>query len=300
MSQTVGAVNLLTLDFIYSNIPNIPGMGEEVSTSSFDMLLGGGPVAGLVTASRLGAPAKLATCLGQDRISGMARTMLEEERLEYQSFYTPGTPSPVNVTSVMTFEGQDRAFVSYFPEVDFHSTHLDAIYDYVKDTSYCILSSPCLELLERLKENGCRVVYDVGWSDQLSLDALKEVLRQVYLFAPNEKEALKLTGASTPEGALTCLADYVEQPVVKLGKEGALVWHENTSVHIPPVDFTPVDATGAGDAFLGGVTYGLLQGWDILRCVQLGNYSGGKATTAIGCLTARGSLEEFERMCGRL
>ena len=54
---------------------------------------------------------------------------------------------------------------------------------------------------------------------------------------------------------------------------------------------------GAGDAFLGGVVYGLSRNWELGRCVELGNYTGGKATTGIGCLTARASLQEFDELC---
>lgn len=65
-------------------------------------------------------------------------------------------------------------------------------------------------------------------------------------------------------------------PIVKLGKEGALVWLEGRAVPVPPWDFPHLDSTGAGDAFLGGVSYGLSQGWDILHAVELGNYTGAK------------------------
>ena len=141
-------------------------------------------------------------------------------------------------------------------------------------------------------------MYDVGWSDDLSIEELRDVLSAVYLFSPNEKEALKLTGADSVRSALLKLAEYVEHPIVKLGKEGALFLCQGEVVHVDPVDFDNiVDTTGAGDAFLGGVTYGLLQGWELHRCVELGNYAGGKATTGIGCLTSKASIDEFERLC---
>jgi sugar/nucleoside kinase (ribokinase family) len=115
----------------------------------------------------------------------------------------------------------------------------------------------------------------------------------VYLFAPNEKEALKITGAGDPEEALKILAQHVPIPVIKRGKDGALVWKDGRAVKVPAFDFPHIDSTGAGDAFVGGMSYGLLQGWDILRCVELGNYTGGKSTTTLGCVTAPVRLEEY-------
>lgn len=299
MNSEIAALNLITLDFIYSGISRLPGLGEEIATSELTMSLGGGPTASLITAARLGADVRLATCLGRDRFSSIARDFLEEEQVPYRSFEAAllAGHSPVNVTSVMSIREVDRSFVSYFPETDFYEAPTQELLDYLKGCAYCIASSPNIALFRQLQSAGCRVIYDVGWSDDLCIDDLKDVLSSVYLFAPNEKEALKLTNENNPDAALRKLAGYVERPIIKLGREGAIYLQGHTIVHVPPFDFASIDATGAGDAFLGGVTYGLLQGWELERCVKLGNYSGGKATTAVGCLTARGSIAEFERLC---
>ena len=300
MKPEICALNLVTLDFIYSGIHRLPGLGEEVSTNHLTLSLGGGPIASLITAARLGATVRLATCLGRDRFSCIARDFLKQEAIPYRSFETSlkAGQSPVNVTSVMSIQGVDRSFVSYFPNTAFYRDTSPELLHYLSDCAYCIASSPNVQLFHMLKNAGCRVVYDVGWSDDLSIEELRDVLSAVYLFSPNEKEALKLTGADSVRSALLKLAEYVEHPIVKLGKEGALFLCQGEVVHVDPVDFDNiVDTTGAGDAFLGGVTYGLLHGWELHRCVELGNYAGGKATTGIGCLTSKASIDEFERLC---
>lgn len=300
MKAEICALNLVTLDFIYSGIHRLPGLGEEISTDQLTLSLGGGPIASLITAARLGATVRLATCLGQDRFSNIARDFLEQEAIPYRSFDASlkTGQSPVNVTSVMSIQGVDRSFVSYFPDTDFYANQSPELVRFLSDCAYCIASSPNAQLFHTLKDAGCRVVYDVGWSDDLSIEELRDVLSAVYLFSPNEKEALKLTGADSICSALFKMAEYVQHPIVKLGKEGALFLHQGKVEHIAPVNFdNTVDSTGAGDAFLGGVTYGLLQGWELQRCVELGNYTGGKATTGIGCLTSKVSIEEFERLC---
>ena len=54
MKPEICALNLVTLDFIYSGIHRLPGLGEEVSTNHLTLSLGGGPIASLITAARLG------------------------------------------------------------------------------------------------------------------------------------------------------------------------------------------------------------------------------------------------------
>lgn len=292
----LSTVNMLTLDFIYSGLSRIPDYGEEVGAKQLKLALGGGPISSAIIAERYGGEIKIATCWSEDTLGSLAKTLLERETKNIRSFsYSPDITA-VNVTSAMTFGEDDRSFVTYFADIDFDSRGMEEIYEYVKDTDYCLASRPCGNLFGRLKEYGCRVVYDVGWSDDLSLAGMADVLKDVYLFTPNEKEALKLTGAATPREALDILADYVEMPIVKLGKDGALVHYEGKVMQVLPFVFEAVDTTGAGDAFLGGLMFGLMQEWDLLKCVALGNYSGGKATTALGCLTARGSVDEFEQM----
>lgn len=299
MKVDITALNLLTIDLIYSELDRLPGLGEEISTPRFSLALGGGPVAALVAASRLGAKVKLATSLGTDRFSDIARGFLAEEGLPYQSFDTVlhTGHSLVNISSVMSLKGSDRSFISYFPDTTFYTSPTEEVFQALREGAYCIATVPNADLFRRLKAAGCRIAYDVSWSDGLCVEALAEALSSVYLFTPNEKEALKLTGTGDAQAALLQLKKYVEQPIVKLGKDGAIFLRGDKIVHCPPFAFSAIDTTGAGDAFLGGVLYGLSQGWDMMDCVRLGNYTGGKATTGIGCMTARPSMEEYEALC---
>ena len=50
-----------------------------------------------------------------------------------------------------------------------------------------------------------------------------------------------------------------------MGADGCLIAEGNQMVRVPPFQVQVVDSTGAGDAFIGGLSFGLLQGWDHQR-----------------------------------
>jgi adenosine kinase len=60
-----------------------------------------------------------------------------------------------------------------------------------------------------------------------------------------------------------------------LGAQGCDVWVKGQVTQVPGVAAQAVlDPTGCGDAFRGGLLYGLEQGWPLVRCVALGNRLG--------------------------
>ena len=126
-----------------------------------------------------------------------------------------------------------------------------------------------LPVYRKLHEEGTILIFDMGWDDELSFEKYGDYLRLADYYTPNTKEALKITGRDTPEEALRVLAEYFEHPRLLR--------------NIP--EFTCKDSTGAGDAFLAGLMYGLYHGYPFADCVRFGNITGGKSVTGVGCLT---------------
>lgn len=70
-------------------------------------------------------------------------------------------------------------------------------------------------------------------------------------------------------------ASHLRGVMVTLGAQGCDIWQQGVCTHVPGVTASEVvDPTGCGDAFRGALLYGLEQGWDLPRCVALGNRLG--------------------------
>jgi adenosine kinase len=71
------------------------------------------------------------------------------------------------------------------------------------------------------------------------------------------------------------LSRRVRGLIVTLGAGGSEVWVDGAKTLVAPVKATAVvDPTGCGDAYRGGLLYGLEQGWSLERCAELGNRLG--------------------------
>ena len=75
--------------------------------------------------------------------------------------------------------------------------------------------------------------------------------------------------------SLEALSERVEGLVVTLADQGCEVWQRAKRIPVAGVAATAVvDPTGCGDAFRAALLHGLAQGWDLPRCVALGNRMG--------------------------
>jgi adenosine kinase len=68
---------------------------------------------------------------------------------------------------------------------------------------------------------------------------------------------------------------HLQGVIVTLADQGCELWVQGQRHHVPGVKAAQVlDPTGCGDAFRGGVLFGLEKGWSLERSVALGNRMG--------------------------
>lgn len=288
MTALVGGIGLINVDLLYSGLKRIPKLGEEVYSERFSMELGGGVVATLINLSRLGIKSEIITLLGNDTFSEFAKKTIKTFAVDICNLYTGSIKIPITLTSVMTLEN-DRSFISYCDNeaVKIFVLNQDEIYSRLKNCKIVCMSYGLLEVYKKLKENGVILILDTGWEDNLNLEMYHEYLQVADYYVPNRKEALKITGKNTVTEAADVLQRYFTNVIIKLDKEGCLLKNEHGCQLIEPI-YTEklVDATGAGDAFLSGLIYGICHDYPIEECIVFGNIAGGTCVTGIGALSS--------------
>ena len=136
---------------------------------------------------------------------------------------------------------------------------------------------------EQLKAANIPFIFDPGQGlPMFDGEDLKRFVSQATWVAVNDYEGKMLadrTGTTLAELSKSHLKGLIET----LGAEGCNVWVNGEKTHVPGVKAAAViDPTGCGDAFRGGLLYGLSQGWDLVKSVALANQIGAIKIAAAG------------------
>ncbi|MBN1396208.1 MAG: ribokinase [Pirellulales bacterium] len=133
----------------------------------------------------------------------------------------------------------------------------------------------------------------------------EDVYRNTDIIAPNESETEVLTGVAVEtlddaaEAGRVLLSRGVRTAIVKLGARGSMYVAKNEEKHFPPAKVESVDATGAGDAFAGGLLAALAEGRPIDEAIRFGSCVAALSVTKVGVVNALPSREEAEALMAR-
>ncbi|MBP2001914.1 sugar/nucleoside kinase (ribokinase family) [Paenibacillus shirakamiensis] len=159
------------------------------------------------------------------------------------------------------------------------------------------------------RQKGLRISYDPNLRSALwgSLDEAKQWILEGMKYADivkvSEEELEFLTGSTDLEKGSRLLAGpfATELLLVTLGDKGSYYRAGELVGLVPGNLVQAVDTTGAGDAFFGGLLYGLLEDgrkvnyWsssELERLLRFANATGALATTRKGGIPAMPTLEE--------
>ncbi len=229
-----------------------------------------------VALARLGAKSGLCGLVGEDANGDFILARLKNENVDVRGMRRhPGVGTAVSY--ILVEPNGERHFLVYS---DMHKElHYDCIPSSLIEEADIVYFGSAMRmaamdnggtaaLFEKAKALGKTTVLDacaVSGSDRSNwLDVLAPMLSQTDIFLPSFDEAALLTGKTDLPGIRDALSGFgFRILVVKLGARGCYLTDFATETVIPAfAGFERVDATGAGDSFVGGFLRGLLAGWD--------------------------------------
>lgn len=128
---------------------------------------------------------------------------------------------------------------------------------------------------EQLQAAGVPFVFDPGQGlPMFNGEELQRFVSQASWVAVNDYEG-KMLAERTGHSLADLSRGHLRGLIETLGAEGCNVYVQGEVTHVPGVKAAAVvDPTGCGDAFRGGLLFGLSQGWDLIRSVGLANRIG--------------------------
>ncbi len=128
----------------------------------------------------------------------------------------------------------------------------------------------------QMHEAGIPFIFDPGQQlPQFVGEEHRRILGMASWVALNDYEARMLQERTGETIEQISRRANVRGVIVTLAAEGCELWVQGQRTHVPGVPAAQVlDPTGCGDAFRAALLYGLERGWELRRCVELGNRIG--------------------------
>ena len=268
----VVVVGSLNLDLV-ARASRLPGPGETVTGSTFAEVPGGKGLNQAVAASRSGARVALIGAVGDDNAGDVLRDVVRADGID-----ASGLVVAAGVPTGRALIGVDDAAENSIIVVPGANAHV-AIGDLPPSTVVVaqleIDPSVVAEAFRLAKAAGATTILNPAPAENVT----DEVLSQCDILIPNEHELDLLGGADR-------LAELgVSTLVVTRGAAGAdLIEAGGEPVRIEPFAVTPIDTTGAGDAFCGGLAARLAAGDSLPDALRFAAANGALATTAAGAV----------------
>ena len=279
----------LNLDLILYGVPGELAPERELLADGMTLTLGSSSAIVAHNLAALGARVGFVSCIGNDPLGQIALDRLKEGGVDVSQVRKKDAKT-TGLTLILQ-HGNWRNIITY-PGTIFDLTVDDLDLSYLADARHFHLSSFYLQrglrggilgLFQKMKSAGLTISLDPNDDPDDVWDGdLREILRFVDVFLPNEREAKKVAGTDDLEAAISCLSQIVPILVVKRGADGALAQRGSERFSSPAVTVGVIDPVGAGDSFDAGFLSQFVRGADLPACLAMGNLSGGFSTTRPG------------------
>lgn len=244
---------------------------SEAGQALFEQNAGGAVANAVGAVARLGGRSAFIGKVGDDMHGRFLRKTLEEIGVDVRGLIAD--PDVFTTLAFVALENGERSFsFARKPGADTQLRAEEIPEDLLRDAfifhcgSLSLTDEPARgatwHAVKKAKECGAVFSYDPNyraslWPDEeTAKEQMRSLIPYVDFMKISDEETTLLTDEPEPEAAAERLLEMgVSFVAVTLGKDGALVCNKEGTLRVPGKTVTPVDTTGAGDAFWGAMLY---------------------------------------------
>jgi ribokinase len=278
--MNVTVVGSINLDLVAS-APSLPEAGETVTGATLARHPGGKGANQALAAEKLGAEVCLIGRVGDDGMAGEALALLEDFGVDLAGVEVDiAAPTGVALIAVDP-TGENQIVVAAGAN---HSVTPEQLPARIESPLIVQLELPIDTVEAAVGRATGFVCANLAPAQPVS----DQLLRRADLIVVNEVEAA-FYGQLLHHGG--------GRVVVTQGARGAEMYHRGVKVAwASPPSIVAVDATGAGDAFVGAITVALLEGMEPAEALRLACAAGALAATRPGAQPSLPTREEVEAL----
>jgi ribokinase len=279
----VGSANL---DLV-ANVDRLPAPGATVLATDYAEHAGGKGLNQAVAAARLGAAVAFVGSIGDDAAGAILAAVMRDEGIDVSGLrILPGVPTGRALISV---DARAENSIVVVPGANARTSASVAGSLPAAGVVLAQMEVPLEAVVAAFRAARARGSTTV-LNPAPARDLPDDLLALVDVIVPNEGEAAALGGADRLH-ALGVMA-----VVTTLGARGATVATRVGAVAVAPFSVSPVDTTGAGDAFIGALCAELSRGVGVADAARTAAAAGALATTRRGAVPSLPTRAEVRQL----
>lgn len=307
MSMDVIGIGSLNYDYLHSVDTLAHGDQQVVIKQSFTSP-GGSCANTIYGLAKLGIRTGFIGVVGSDLEGEQILSQMHDIGIDTSKISTVPQTTTSKVYVFIDKDGE-RAMYSLPGTCNTHQFNEEDI-DWLRTGKYIVISAiPGEDKFQQIQKmiyqipKDTRIIFMPGaLYSSLGYSVLKNIIKKTYLLILNRGETRTLTDQEYEAGAKWLVDNGCTNVIVTLGDKGCFICNNEMQSIIPTPKLSPdkiVDSTGAGDAFVAGLVFGLLNEMTLQHAALLGNLAGRYCLQAFGArqgVIDRGTLmAEFEK-----
>ncbi len=297
----ITVLGIFVADISFSG-PKIPSIGETILGKKYNVGPGGKGCNQAIAIARLGGNTNFVSKIGIDAYGELALKTLKKNKISTENIIQDSSQQ-TGVAGILVDQntGKNAINVIVGAPSSLKISEIEKKIDLIKRskiflTQLEIPKDVTLYCLKTAKENGCITILNPAPASKIS----KEFFNNIDFFTPNETEAefytgIKITNEKEAKQAADILLNLgIKKIIITLGEKGLFYSDGKEEIYLKAIAVKAIDTTGAGDAFNGGLAYGLSIEKPIKECLELANKVAGISTTKLGAGDAMPFISDIE------
>ncbi len=285
----ITVLGIFVADISFSG-PKIPSIGETILGKKYNVGPGGKGCNQAIAIARLGGKTNFISKIGKDAYGELALKTLEKNKISTENIIQD-INQQTGVAGILVDQntGKNAINVIVGAPSSLQISEIEKQINLIKRSKIFLtqLEVPkdvTLHCLKTAKENGCITILNPAPASEIS----KEFFNNIDFFTPNETEAefytgIKITNDQEAKQAAEKLLNLgIKKVIITLGEKGLFYSDGKEEISLKANAVKAIDTTGAGDAFNGGLAFGLSKEKPIKECLELANKVAGISTTKLG------------------